>query len=266
MTAKTALRIIAEERTLILSVVVLTVASAVLVGRVAPADVTAVAQLQVYTTDESTAVLALTEPAERADRDVIVGTHVRLASSPTVARRVIERLGLTDTPSELLERIAISAPGQANVLTVEAQARSAADAATLADTWVAEYIAWSAERTAADFTAASAALAPQLESAKARITDIDARIKTQGHTKDLDTALAAATTHYEQLLLGAQRLDTLARVAQPPLSIVSPALAEESSTVSAVAIDALKGLVAGIVLGTLLGFIRHVALRPEPST
>lgn len=266
MTAKAFFRIIAEERIIILAVVTLTIISAVVAGQIIPPDVSAVAQVQVYEADRATSLLGLADSAKSVDHDVLMDTHVRLATSPAVAQRVIERLGLTETPESLLQRITVSALGRANVLTFEAVDTSPEAAAKLANTWVAEYIAWSSEHDVKDLEAATAALAPRITAAEQRLAEVQARIKTQGHTKELDTALSAAATDYEQLLIGADRLQLLSNVSSPSLAVVSDALAETRSTGMAMAIDALKGLIAGLILGVLMGLLRHrLASTSQPA-
>ena len=138
MTARAFFRIISEERIIILAVVTLTIISAVVAGQVIPPDVSAVAQVQVFEVDRATSLLGLADAAKSVDHDVLMDTHVRLATSPAIADRVIKRLGLPDTTEDLLQRISVSALGRANVLTVEAVDTSPEAAAKLADTWVSE--------------------------------------------------------------------------------------------------------------------------------
>lgn len=262
MTAKGVLHILSEERVLILAVVTLAVISAVVAGQIVPAEVKATAQVLVLEGERSSELLGLVDSAKSIDHDVLVDTHVRLAGSPAIAQRVIDRLSLSETPESILKLVSISALGRANVLSFEAEASSAEAAAELADTWVSEYIAWTAERNDADLDAAAGALAPRITAAEQRLVEVQARLKTTGHTKELDTELAAAAADYEQLLASADRLALLSSVSSPPLSIISDALAEERSAATSMAIDALKGLFAGAILGVAMAFVRQRLASP----
>ncbi|MHB1340202.1 MAG: hypothetical protein ACYC77_05905 [Coriobacteriia bacterium] len=257
MTARGVLQILSEERVLILAVMTLAVISAVVAGQLVPPEVSATAQVLVHEGERTSALLGLVDSAKTVDHDVLVDTHVRLAASPTIARRVIDRLTLAETPESILRTMSVSALGRSNVLAFEVEAPSQEAAAKLADTWVAEYIAWSAERSVEDLDAASKALAPRITAAEQRLVEVQARIKTLGHTKELDTELSAAAADYEQLLAGADRIALLSSVSAPPLSVVSNAIAEERSDAVSMVIDALKGLMAGAVLGIAMAFVRH---------
>lgn len=257
MTVRDALRILKEERILLFAIVALTIVGAVTAGRIMPQDVSATAQVRVYQDDRAATLLALGDTPAPVDHDVLMDTQIRLATNPAVARRVVERLGLADTPGDVLQRISVSALGRSTMLTIEAQAPDADSAVALADTWIAEYLAWTAENTAADLAAASSALAPRITAAQQRLAETEARIKTGGHTKEADTALATAASDYEQLLAGSDRLQTLASLDSAPIAVVSSAIAEDRSEVISIAMDVLKGLAVGLVLGILLALLRH---------
>lgn len=263
MTLRDALRLLSEERVLVLSVIALTIFGAIAGGQVMPPDAVAAAQIQVFDQSRSSNLLGLGDGALAPDHDVLMDSHVRLATSPAVAQRVINRLGLAETTHTALERISVTALGRSTLITFEAVAPDLDAARKLADTWVAEYMAWSSETAAADLAAAQTALAPRVTAAAARVTEVEARIKAGGHTKEIDTSLAAATADYEQLLANAARLELLTSIDAPPVAVVSAAVAEEPSTVMAIALDALKGLVAGAFLAVLLVFARR---RPTPAS
>ncbi len=262
MTARDALRLLAEERVLVLSVIALTIVGAIAGGQIMPPDATASAQVQVFDQSRSSDLLGLGDGALAPDHDVLMDTHVRLATSPAVATRVINRLGLAETTHTALERISVTALGRSTLISFEAVAPDTAAALERANTWVAEYVAWSSETAAADLSAATTALTPRITAAAARVTEVEARIKAGGHTKEIDTALAAATTDYEQLLARAAHLEMLASIDAPSVAVVSAAVAEEPSTVFAIAVDALKGLIAGAFLAMVLVLVRR---RPAPA-
>ncbi len=257
MTVREALRILKEERVLLFAIIALTVVGAVAAGRIMPPDVSATAQVRVYQDDRAASLLALGETPVAVDHDVLIDTQIRLATNPAVARRVIERLGLADTPNDVLQRMSVSALGRSTMLTFEAQAPDAESAVALADTWIAEYLAWTAETSAADLAAASSALAPRITAAQQRLAETEARIKAGGHTKESDTALSIAASDYEQLLAGSDRLQTLASLDSAPISVVSSAIAEDRSDVISIAMDVLKGLAVGVVLGILIALLRR---------
>lgn len=262
MTLRDALRLLSEERLLVVSVIALTMVGAIAGGQIMPTDAVAAAQVQVFDQARSSDLLGLGDAAIEPDHDVLMDSHVRLATSPAVAQRVINRLGLTETTHTVLERVSVTPLGRSTIISFEAIAPDVDRARELADTWVAEYVAWRSETSAAELAAAKTALAPRITASAARVTEVEARIKAGGHTKEIDTALAAAVADYEQLLANSARLELLTTVDSPPVAVVSAAVAEEPSTVIAVALDALKGLVAGAFLAIVLVFVRR---RPMPA-
>ncbi|MDP3631134.1 MAG: hypothetical protein Q8S43_09340 [Actinomycetota bacterium] len=263
MTATDALHLLKQERGLVIAVIVLAIIGAVVAGRIMPPAASATAQVQVYDDARAASLLGIGDGIEAPEHDVLMDTHIRLATSPTIAKRVIDRLGLTDTSHIVLERVTVTALGRSTVLAFKATAPDADAAVKLADTWVAEYLAWRTESISSDLTAASAALAPRITAAEAQLAEVEARIKAGGHTKEIDTALIAAGNDYEELLADSARLELLASVEGPPLSIVSGATVEDASQVLSIAINALKGLIAGALLAVLLVFVRH---RPTPAS
>lgn len=263
MTFQEALRILREERVLLIAIVVLTIIGAVAAGRIMPPDTSATAQVRVFQDDRSAALLSITGTPATVDHDVLMDTQIRLMTSPVIATRVIERLGLSGTSNDLLQRVSVTALGRSTVLSVKAEAPDSASAVTLVDTWVSEYLAWYGENTRAELAAATSTLGTRTAAAKQRVTEAEARIKAGGHTKEADTALSAAATDYEQLLLAADRLQTLSSLDTAPVSVVSAAIAEDRSTVVAIVMDALKGLAVGLVLGILVALVRR---RPRPAT
>jgi uncharacterized protein involved in exopolysaccharide biosynthesis len=266
MTPGDALRFLKEERVLVIAIIALTIIGAVAAGRFMPPDTVATAQVRVYGDARSTSLLGLDDPDAEPDHDVLMETHVRLAMSPTIAQRVIDRLGLSETTKTILERVTITSLGRSTILSFEAAAPDAESAKALADTWVSEYLAWSSETAAADLSAASSALAPRITAAEQRLDEVEARIKTGGHTRQIDTALSAAATDYEQLLADSARLQVLASVDAPPLSVVCDAVADERSMTLTLVIDGLKGFVAGAFLAVVLAFLRRrPASAPQPD-
>jgi len=263
MTLRDALRLLKEERVLVFAIIVFTIVGAVAAGQLLPPDRTATAMVETFGRSRTLLVPGIGETASipELDFDVVVDTHIRLATTPAIAKRVIARLGLSETPQSVLKRMTVSEIGRSTILSFEAVAPDADSAVKLADTWVSEYVNWRAELSAAEYAAAASALTPRITAAKDHLEGLEARVKAGGHTKELDTALAAAADDYQQLLSGASQIALLSSISSAQVGVISEAVAEERSETLAILIDALKGLVAGAFLAVIIVFVRR---RPTP--
>lgn len=257
MAASSLWRVLVEERTLIVAVVVLTVIGAVAAGLIMPPDITTAAQVLVYEDDPGITLLGLDATRQLPAHDVLMDTHVRLASSTTIAERVVGRLALADTPQALLEKLDVSPEGRGKVLRFAITSDTPEDAAALANTWAEEYVAWTAERTLSEAAVVRDALVQEIGAAEQAVIDVQGRIKTLGHTQELDSRLAAAAANYEQLLANSNRLELLTRVKTQPLRIVATAPIPEYSVAVRAVVDAAKGLLAGLLLGVMVAFLRQ---------
>lgn len=98
----------------------------------------------VYSANSSGLVTASSDTTENASLAVQADqlaksraqSYVTLAQSRTVAERVIEQLGLEDSPSALTSRISASVPLNTSVMQVTAEGGTPEEAQQLADAWI----------------------------------------------------------------------------------------------------------------------------------
>lgn len=187
--------------------------------------------------DDSVIGLGLIQTSNDPTRDV--STASRFITTTDVARRVVARLRLEDTPAALLKRVTAEPLAQSSVVTIIARSRSAKEAAAIANAF--------AEETVADRTAT---LRRQLDLTipilRARLTGLSA-IERQGAT-----ALSAR--------LGA--LEALRGVPDPTISQTVRADVPDHASSPRPRLTLGAGVLAGLLLG-LGGAFAAQAIDPR---
>ncbi len=141
--------------------------------------------------------LGLPQASSDPARDV--ETMARLIQIPRVARRVIERLGLDTTPSELLANIDTAPVASSNIVSVVARAGDPMQAARIANAFSAASVRDRTERMHAQLDAVIPRLAKQIDQLKP--SEQAAREELLQRLRDLQTlrALNDPTIHFESL-------------------------------------------------------------------
>ena len=220
-------RTVREHIKLIIACIVVAVAVAAVYTRVATRRYSAEAQMLVSPTDPSNAALAtlpVLHSTSDPTRDTL--TAAGLVTNPSVAQAVVNALHLHESANDLLGSVTATPIGQSNLLAVQANAATAAQAQALANQFAAQVIA---TRKAA----LHAALATAIPGLKAQVAAESPAERTANST------LNSELSELEQLRSGPDPTITLAAPAGLPLAPYTPRTK----------LSLIAGLVAGLVLG-----------------
>lgn len=184
-----------------------------------------------------------------------IATDASLVTTRTVAGRVIDQLGLKQTPDELLEQYSTSTSTD-RVLAISASAPTDARARSLARTIASTFLEFRMEQTRAQ----QEPIKKDIHHAKARVDRLRAKVPIAQLLDDTgsttDNSPAAKLDRAESELTSLrQTLEEMRRDASLMSSsrVLDPAAIVPHSFHKTLAKDALTGLAAGIVLG--IGFV-----------
>jgi non-specific protein-tyrosine kinase len=104
-------------------------------------------------------------------------TEAELIRSEVVADRVRAELDLTETTDDILEKITVRPPSQADVLEVSARTVDPAEATNLANAFASEYVAFRSEKVTERVDLREAELAEALVSARERTLELDHQLE-----------------------------------------------------------------------------------------
>lgn len=161
-----------------------------------------------------------------------VETVSRLITSPTVTRRVKDRLKLPGTVQAIDSKITVTPLAQSNIVTVTATATSPRQAAELADVFGEEFVAYRTERL-------RQALDPQI-----------AQLRTQVGTSPPPGAISDPQSPQRQL----QSLEQLRRSGDPSVTLESRAEVPTAAASPRPQLTLAAAIVGGLVLGLLGAF------------
>lgn len=171
---------------------------------------------------------------ESSDPTLAVETAAQLISTPAIAEETIIRLGPdapTDDPQQLLEQVSVEPVSQSNILAVTAEADTAAEAATLSNTF------------------ARAGVDSRDEALNERIDE-----KVRQLRRSLGALPRGSAEAREQAAL---LVDLQVRDKDPSLQVVTPAIPPETFARPRVALILIAAALGGLVLGVAIA----VALR-----
>jgi capsular polysaccharide biosynthesis protein len=220
-------RTLREHIKLIIACIIVAVAVAAVYTRVATRRYSAEAQMLVSPTDPSNAALAtlpVLHSTSDPTRDTL--TAAGLVTNPSVAQAVVNALHLHESADDLLGSVSATPIGESNLLAVQANAGSAAQAQALANQFAAQVIA---TRKAA----LHAALATAIPGLRAQVAAESPAERTANST------LNSELSELEQLRSGPDPTITLAAPAALPLAPYTPRTK----------LSLIAGLLAGLVLG-----------------
>jgi capsular exopolysaccharide synthesis family protein len=170
-----------------------------------------------------------TYPPPNSDPASLRATNERLVSLPAVAGRTAERLGGGTTAAAIYGKVKVTSEGQADLVSVTAKDNDPQFAATLANTFAAEYINWRRAADAAIIRRAQSRIRRRLD----QVGEENRRV-LQRRLDDLGIIEALQTGRAEQV----QR-------AKPPSSPSSPRPVR----------DGILGGMLGLILGIGLAFV-----------
>lgn len=162
-------------------------------------------------------------------------TDLELASSPTLAARVVRKLRLNANPDVLLEKVEAEAQGNSNVLAFTATDTQPIRAARLANAFAREYAAFRAEQDRRRVTRALVGVQRQLDVASRSGIDSVRRRRLEAQAQELELLKSLQTGDVE--VIQSARLPTSPSSPKPARNIA-------------------LGVIFGLLLGTGLAFLR----------
>jgi capsular polysaccharide biosynthesis protein len=212
----------------------------------------------------STKLLLTHQPGD--DALSAMTTDVSLATTETVAIRVIHQLGLSESPDDLLKQYTVTSPTE-RVLQISVTAPTAGEAVRLARALGTTYLDFRMEQV----RARQAPVKAQLDEARARLARLEKnaarRARANGvGTQDQTTADGPGTplsraidevTQLQQTLNSEKAATALVSSSH----VLDPAAVVPKSALKTAGLDVLTGLGAGLILG--IGFVLVRALLSD---
>lgn len=205
--------------------------------------------------DSSAALLGQVMPDLSSQPERALQTQVQLVEVRPVAEEAIKKLGLEETPDDLLDRVTVVAVGQTNVIAITAQASSPTEASEIANTVADVYVAASRERKRAAIKEAADEVEQRLEEARLQILELGRRIEASGKSDELAAELQILTQTYATL---AEKLETLRvneRLEAGSGVVVQPAVVVGKPVEPKPLRNSALGLLVGLVLGLAMAFL-----------
>jgi capsular exopolysaccharide synthesis family protein len=187
--------------------------------------------------DDVTIGLGLIVGSSDPTRDV--STASRYVETITVARRVKAKLGLEETPNQLLNAVRAEPLAGSSVVTVTAEADDPEKASRLANEFAAETVRWRTEELRAQLERTI----PALRNRYNQLPETE---------RNSDSGVAARLAGLEALL----------GVPDPTIRVVNPASPPDGAASPQKKLSLIAGLIAGLVLGVGGAFGLH-ALDPR---
>ena len=227
-------------------------------------------QTPIYQGETEIAVEPVRQGADASLEDLILGdsvvaTEQRVITSRPVTERVIEQLGLQDTPpSELVEKVSTSLVTDTRVITIRATDPDPQFAADLANAYAQAYLAHRRETAISELTAARVSLDEQIQDLQEQIAQVDEQLESGEPTEDAtaadDNALQAQRDSLVQQLTQVQsQLSTLGvgdRAIRGGGEILVPAEVSQSPVSPKPVRTGVLAVVLGLMLGVGLAFLR----------
>lgn len=224
----------------------------------------AVIGLQQPTTYTSTATVLIqpiaASPLERlsaTQQALEIETERVLAQSLAVARIAAEQMDTDAPPRTLLERVAVTAPSEAQILHVSFTATDPENARDGAQAFADAYLEFRRGR-------AESVLTPLRESLEARVSDLESQFEaTADELSDLDeedgTRLAVEGRRdalVSRIISAQEQLAQLGLLNSDPGAVIAPASLPTAPGGPKVPMNVALGIGLGLFAGVLLGFLR----------
>ena len=132
-----------------------------------------------------------------------VSTQLEVLASAPVAKRVIDDLGLSDSPSELLRSVEVTSVDETRVLSLEVTRTDAADAGAIADSFGESYLAARKEGAENQANASRVALSDEFSGLQALLAEVETQLETVD-----DTERASLLAQRQGLLLQLTQLSS----------------------------------------------------------
>ncbi|HZO70315.1 MAG TPA: Wzz/FepE/Etk N-terminal domain-containing protein [Kribbellaceae bacterium] len=186
-----------------------------------------------------------------------MATDVSLATTHSVASRVIEELKLPDTPDDLLQRYVVTAETD-RVLEIVASAPTSAEATALAGTLATAYLEFRQEQVVLQ----AVPLRRDLITAQRAVSEAEADVRARGGDPSKPPEGATKPDYWERLIRAKERLvfidqqigdQEVAEARMSSSQVLDEAAPVPHSARRALVINLGAGLLAGLFIG--LGFV-----------
>jgi non-specific protein-tyrosine kinase len=212
-------------------------------------------------------------PSER-----LVRTYIQMIPSPSVLEKVIEQLGLQESPGNLAKRVKVQAVGDTLVVRLSVEDTDPARAALLANTIAEVFIAQNRALQEERYTASLSSMRDQLDETAALISATQAQIEAMGTPETpeertelarLETVLASYRNTYASLLQGYEQMRLAAGMASDNVLVFQPAEVPGApvrpKTLNNTALAGAIGLVVGLMASFLIEYLDDTIKSPDDA-
>jgi capsular exopolysaccharide synthesis family protein len=248
------LNVIRARKWVIIQAVVIVTITAIVVSLLQPAVFEGQAKVLISDRDTGAAILgtAISDLTSQPERGL--QTQVQLMQLRPLAENTIRKLGLKETPEDLLKNVTVSAVGQTNIVTITTRAGDSRMASMIANTLAEEFVSWSREYKRESIKAAADEVDVRLEQSKQELLELGRRISTQGKSDELSAELAIATGSYTTLAGQLEGLRIQEQLEVGSGRVVSPAVVTEEKVEPSPKRNGALGLAVGLIFGLGMAF------------
>lgn len=228
---------------------------AVAVSLLQPPTYEAQAKVLISEKDTGAALFGAVLPELSSQPERALQTQVQLAEVRPIAEATIKKLGLEETPEQLLRRVDVGSVGQTNIIAITATADSPEAASDVANTIAEEYVAASRERKRETIAEAADEVEQRLESAREEILVLGRRLQASGTSDQMAAELQILTGTYTTLAEKLEQLRINERLEAGSGNVVQAAVANEAPVAPRPARNAILGILSGLVLGLAMAML-----------
>jgi len=239
---------------------------ALVVSLVLPREYSAQTKVLISEKDAGAAIFGTVLPELSSQPERALQTQVQLVEVRPVAEATVRKLGLQQSPEELLARVDVTAIGQTNVIAIEVVAQSAAEAKDIANTMADEYVAASRDRKRASIREAADEVEQRLEQTREDILELGRRVSAAGRSDELAAELQIATDTYSTLAEKYEQLRINERLESGSGAVVQTAVENADPISPNVPRNVLIGALVGLAFGLGIAFLNNYLDNTIKST
>lgn len=249
------LNVMRARKGVIIVATLIVAAVALAVSLIQPSVFESEARVLISERDTGAALLGNLIPELSSQPERALQTQVQLVEVRPVAEATIKKLGIEQSPEELLAQVDVAAVGQTNIVSIKAEAPTPEGAADIANTMAAEYVSASQERKRASIKEAADEVEQRLDQSRRDILDLGRRLQSSGRSSELDAELQIATGTYTTLAEQLEQLRINERLESGAGTVVQPAVPDANPVAPQPLRNTLLGLLVGLVFGVGMAFL-----------